>query len=365
MLPPFLVFIIILSILVFVHELGHFLAAKKAGIKVEEFGFGYPPKIWAKKIGETIYSINLVPFGGFVSLLGQELKEKKHISKKDLKKAFFNKSKASRIIVLLAGVLGNFVLGVLCFTIIYSKLGFPKDLGYVRFVDVVSGSPADKAGIKKEDKLILVDNQEVYSVEGFVKTIEEKKGRQVVIKTSRGNHTLAPREDPPEGEGRLGVIITDTETAFYPWWQTPFLAAWYGLKEAIAWGIMVVAGVIITFQQLVAGIAPEVAGPVGIFQLTSQAARQGILEVVQFVGILSVNLAVLNLLPIPALDGAHLVFVFIGDWLGEKRREKVEHTVNLIGFIVLISLMILVTINDFARLFKNSALVGFLKNIIP
>lgn len=363
MIASIIVFLIVLSVLVFIHEFGHFMAAKRVGIKVEEFGFGYPPRVWGKKVGETVYSINLIPFGGFVRLFGQEVRDRKKISKKQRKRAFFTKSKAARSLVLLSGVAGNFFLGVLCFTIIYSKLGFPKKVDYVKFVDVLADSPAYEAGLRKDDQLVSVNSLEIKAVEDFVEIIEDKKGDQVEIKTLKGEFLVVPRENPPEDEGRLGVIITDIEMVFYPWWQRPYKAAWYGLKEAVGWSIMVLGGVYLSIKQLISGITPEVAGPVGIFQLTSQVAQQGILEVIQFVGILSVNLAVINLLPIPALDGAHLIFVYIGDLIGEKKRERIEYTVNLVGFVVLISLMILVTVNDFVRIFKESRLILFLESL--
>jgi len=137
MLPNIIIFLLVLSILIFIHELGHFLTAKWAGIKVEEFGFGYPPRLIGKKIGETIYSLNWIPFGGFVRLLGQEGKDKEDIPKKDIKRAFFSKPKSKRALVLLAGVFGNFVLGLICFSYIYCNLGIPKKLGYVEIVEVV------------------------------------------------------------------------------------------------------------------------------------------------------------------------------------------------------------------------------------
>jgi len=360
MFPPIITFLIVLSLLVFIHEFGHFLAAKKVGIKVEEFGFGYPPKIWGKKIGETIYSLNWIPFGGFVRLLGQEQLEEKKYSRRELKRAFFKQSKKARTLVLLAGILGNFLLGVICFSIIYSKLGIPKKLEFIKVMEVITGSPAQLGGLKKDDKIIKAAGQKVTNLTEFMKIVEENKGKEVILETADRQLSIVPRENPPQNEGRLGVVITDIEMVFYPWWQQPFLGAWEGLKEALSWGLMIFNGVIITILQLFKGITPQVAGPVGIFQLTSAAAKEGILNLIQFVGILSVNLAVLNFLPFPALDGGHLVFVFIGDLLGKKRRAKVEYYVNLAGFIFLISIMMLVTVSDFIKLFKQSA---FLINV--
>jgi len=362
MVPPLIIFLIVLSLLIFVHELGHFLAAKKSGIKVEEFGFGYPPRIWSKKVGKTIYSVNWIPFGGFVKLLGQERGEKKKWSPQEIKQAFFSQSKKAKTAVLLAGIFGNFLFGVFCFSIIYSKIGIPTELDYVKVVEVIKDSPAANVGLKQDDKIISIDGKSIYSTAGFIELIEENKGQEIVLQTSENEFYLMPRENPPEKEGRIGVVITDIEMAFYPFWQMPFRGAWEGLKEAFGWTWMILQGIGLTIKQLFIGITPEVAGPVGIFQLTASAAEQGILQLIQFVGILSINLAVLNFLPFPALDGGHLMFVYIGPLLGKKRREKIEHIVTTAGFILLISLMILVTINDLSRLFKDSPIISFLKS---
>jgi regulator of sigma E protease len=363
MLPPIIIFLIVLSILVFVHELGHFLVAKKVGIKVLEFGFGYPPRIWGKKIKGTIYSINWIPFGGFVRLLGQEKAEQTSWTAAEKKQAFFSQPKRAKVPVLIAGILGNLLLGVVCFSILYSKLGIPTPLDYIKIIGVVEGSPAEKAGLQDGDQIIEVAGQKVAQTADFIKIIEENQGQEVIIKTRSLQYALIPRENPPEGEGRLGVMITDLENRFYPWWQMPFLSAWYGIKEAVAWSLMILGGIGLTIAQLFKGVTPEVAGPVGIFQLTSAAAKQGILDLIQFVGILSINLGILNLLPFPALDGGHLMFVFLGKLIKEKKRDKIEHVINAVGFIFLLSLMLLVTVNDAMRLFKDSPLASFFKTL--
>jgi len=364
MLPPIIIFLIVLSILIFIHEIGHFLAAKKAGIKVEEFGFGYPPRAWGKKIGETIYSINWIPFGGFVKLLGQEKREKKKWSAAEAKKAFFSQSKKAKVLVLLAGVFGNFVLGIICFSIIYSKLGIPTKVDYVKVVGVVENGPADNVGLQKDDQIIAVEDEKVDSLEEFVELIEENKGEEVSLITRDKEFLIVPRENPPENEGRLGIIISDVEMVFYPWWQMPFRGAIEGIKEAFGWSLMILQGIGTSIGQLFTGVVPEVAGPIGIFQLTTAAAKDGLLSLIQFVGILSINLAILNLLPFPALDGGYLFLLFAGDLFGEKRREKIEHVLNVGGFLILISLMILVTISDLSRVFRDSPAQEFVKNLL-
>jgi regulator of sigma E protease len=365
MLPSLIIFLIVLSILVFIHEIGHFLAAKRAGIKVEEFGFGYPPRIWGKKIGETVYSVNWIPFGGFVRILGQEAREARKLSAKDKKKAFYYKPKKDKALVLLAGVLGNFLLGVVCFTLVYSKIGIPKDLGYIRIVGVEPGSPAQLAGLKPEDRLLAINGKETEEIGQFMQAAEENAGKEVVVSTQRGEFTILVRENPPENEGRIGVVITDFEKIYYPWWQMPFFGAWEGLKEAIMWGGMVVYGIVLTIQQLFMGITPQVAGPVGIYQLTATVAQEGMLPLIQFVGFFSINLAVINLLPFPALDGGHLIFLFLGDILSEKKRNKVEHVLNMAGFALLITLMILITINDVLKIIKDTAFFKQIYNFLP
>lgn len=361
MLPSIIIFFIVLSVLVLIHELGHFLAAKKAGILVEEFGFGYPPRIWGKKIGETIYSLNWIPFGGFVKLFGQELEEDGKIPVKLQKRAFFKQSKLARASVLLAGVFGNFLLGISCFTIIYSKTGIPQNLGYVQIIDTMPDSPARLAGLVKDEIIKSVNNEPITSADEFIKKVENQKGQNITLVTDKGTHALTVRENPPEGEGRLGVIFTDVKMVFYPWWKMIFWSVIEGTKEAVSWGWLIAGSLVLTIKQLFSGIVPQVAGPVGIYQITAMAARQGYLELLQFVGFFSINLAILNLVPFPALDGAHLVFVFIGDWMGKKRRLAVERTVNTAGFFILISLMLLVTIGDILRLLKTVSLSALIK----
>jgi len=369
-----LLFLFILSILVFVHEGGHFLAAKKAGIKVEEFGFGYPPRIWAKKIGGTEYSINAIPFGGFVRLFGDPA-EGGTIKGKDFKRSFLGKSKKARTVVILAGVVSNFLLGVLVFSVVYSSTGIPQKTKNVKIIGIASGSPADKFGLKEGDEVLAVDDKKITELAEFTKLISGKKGKEVKLLIRReannpcqekvlgggkgfscqdGNllFWLVPREAPPEGEGPLGVVVSNIEIVKYPFWQMPFRGAVEGVKEAFAWGWMIVVSLKKMVGDLVfQGVVPkDVAGPVGIFQATGMVAKTGILNILQFLGILSVNLAILNVLPLPALDGGRLVFV--GYELIFRRRPKpqVERWINTAGMAILIVLLILVTINDVKRM---------------
>src|SRR3989304_3116698 len=239
MLVNILVFFGVLSLLVLVHELGHFFVAKRAGIWVEEFGFGLPPRIWGKKFKQTLFSLNLLPFGGFVKLHGEGSEE--GISKP--KRAFLNKSKKARVAVLLAGVVMNFLLGIFAFAIVYSFSGIPREALNVRVVDVVPGSPAQTSGLLFGDVVRKIDKKTVSSTKSFMEEVDRFRGGSVVLEvendssgeTKSRNITVKPRQDPPSGEGPLGVAISTVEIYYPPVWQRPFYGAYFGFKDAVYW----------------------------------------------------------------------------------------------------------------------------------
>lgn len=393
-----IVFFITLSTLVLVHELGHFLAAKKAGIKVEEFGLGYPPRIFGVKIGETVYSVNWVLFGGFVKLFGEELADQRRSKRgSTLKRAFWAKSKKARTAVILAGVAANFLLAIFVFSVVYSFSGIPTKTDQVRIIGVVSNSPAEKTGLKENDIVLSVDGQELRELDDFIKLIDEKRGNQVGLMVVRekdnpclekvlgggpvieekqvgfscqnGNLVLwiTPRESPPEGEGSLGVIISNIVMRHYPFWQMPFRGTIEGFKEAFAWTSLIInalGGMLVDL--ITQGVVPkDIAGPIGILQITNAVAQTGVLNILQFIGILSVNLAIINVLPFPALDGGRLIFV--GYELVTRRRPKpiVEHWVNTVGMAFLIFLIVLVTANDLKRVIETTSLLQRLQAVWP
>jgi len=382
---------IVLSVLVLVHELGHFLAAKRVGVKVEEFGFGYPPRLYGKKIGGTIYSLNWLPFGGFVRLFGEELDQK--IQNKE---AFFNKSKRARTLVIVAGVFFNFLLAVVIFAVVYSISGIPTQSGRVTVLEALPGSPALQSGLKAGDVVLSVNSQILKSSQDFIDLVEKEKGQEVVLEVERekdnpcvsqvhGGISTAeekpafscengklilwatPRLEPPQGEGSLGVIISDMEMKKFPWWQMPFAGIWQGIKEAFSWTGLIVQSLGKMFFDLFArGIVPQdVAGPVGIIQITGLVAKSGLLNILQFAGFLSINLMVINILPLPALDGGRLVFIIYEAVARRKPKESVERWTNSLGMSLLILLLLVATFNDFKRLAFFENLGRWLGNLWP
>lgn len=343
-----LIFLIVLSILIFVHEFGHFLVAKKFGIKVEEFALGFPPRIWAKRRGETTYSINAIPIGGFVRLYGEE-----EPPEKDRHRSFYYKPKKVRAAVAVAGVFMNFLLAVVAFWIIVWAQGWD-----VRITAVAENSPAHKAGVRPGDVIASVDSRPIRGMEPFKSTINSRAGQETELLVTRGEEEftvkVTPREEPPEGEGALGVAISTVTPTEPPAWQKPAVSAWYGLQQAFFVAVETTVAVGGAIASVVGGTAPEgLAGPVGIYKVTEFAARFGIFSLISLVGLLSVNLAVLNIVPFPALDGGRLLFIIIEAFFGRRVVPAFERTIHMVGFALLIGLLILVTLSDVRKLLSG------------
>lgn len=352
-----LVFILILSVLILVHELGHFITAKLLGMKVDEFGIGYPPK--AIKLFSwqgTDFSLNWLPFGGFVRLHGEEYDEKAKGQG-----MFWQKPKWQRAVVMVSGVVMNFLLGVVLFGVVYSVVGIPEVTDRVKIGGVASESPAAVVGVEEGDVLVWGEVEEVrveFKQSGdVIELVDEQMGKEILFGVEKGEGEvmevmMTPRENPPEGEGAIGVILSSVEMIKYPWWQMPFRGVVVGTKEAVAWGRMIVIGLGEMMRGIFAGegVPEGVSGPIGVYQISSQAVNSGWLAVLQFTAVFSMNLAVLNILPIPALDGGRIVFLGLEVILGQKRKNRIEVVVNGVSMLLLIGLMVLVSVRDVARL---------------
>jgi regulator of sigma E protease len=341
---------LVLSLLVFVHELGHFLAAKWRKVAVEEFGFGLPPRLWGKKFRGTVYSLNLFPVGGFVKLKGED-PEVAGFGDAD---SFSVKSKKSRAAIIVAGVLGNLVLAWLIFSFLFA-VGNPELSGRVQIEEVAPGSPAESAGLKREDIVVSVNNRAVKVPEDLILEVNREVGQEVVLQIDRQGQALqmrlVPRLEPPVGEGPLGVKIALVEPQVrlktYPLWHAPFYGALeLGriLKEMLG-GMGSLVRSALSRQAIPVGVS----GVVGIKALTDVAAEMGKRFFLQFVALLSLNLLIFNLLPIPALDGGRLLFVGLEAILRRKLNPKIEKIANNLGLAFLLLLFVLITIQDIER----------------
>lgn len=346
------IFILTLGVLVLVHELGHFIAAKKNGVKVEEFGFGLPPRLFGIKKGETLYSINLLPIGGFVKLYGEELYEIKNNKLKN--RAFINKSPWQKAIIIIAGVIGNFILGWALLSFLFTQ-GVPVPTKKVIIEKIASNSPAQKAQLKTGDVIVEFAGKKLETTTDLISLSKKYADQKVSLIIERDNKKITkeiiPRKNPPQGQGPLGVVISNHILKKYSWYQAPF----YGLKEAfnitfnIAYQLLKVIFEFITFQKP----QVDVAGPVGIAQYAQSAIKFGKNAYLELVALLSFNLAIINILPFPALDGGRLVFVLYEGITKKKPNKEIEKYTNMIGILILLGLSLLITINDIAKIFKK------------
>lgn len=374
-----IVFILILGLLIFVHEFGHFIMAKRAGIKVEEFGFGFPPKIFGIKKGETVYSLNLFPIGGFVRIYGEmgldserarqkkgKPKKSKKQPKKDKERAFYNKPVKTRAKITAAGVIMNlflaaFILGIGHWlglpTIIEDNEAIDSAKARIQVTQVSFDSPAAQVGIKIGDtiKQLTISNKQltinkVKEVQEFVKA---HKGEEITVVIQRGDEilekTLIPRVSPPPGEESLGIGLARTSIVSYPWYRALIM----GIVSTVnlIWAMITILADLLWRLVATGHLAVEVAGPVGIFSLTGQAAQLGFIYILQLTALLSINLAIINLLPFPALDGGRLLFLAIEKIKGSPVSQKIERIAHTTGFVILVLLMIAITWRDMVRFF--------------
>jgi regulator of sigma E protease len=432
-----LVFIVILGVLIFVHELGHFLTAKRNGIRADEFGFGFPPRIfgiqflsgkerqkireiekieietvdiknssgeilketiteeiseknitvpvkkwrwiWGNKdgddtqekkdlgeahekhfLGGTVYSLNWIMLGGFVKIKGE------NGGNKNDPDSFSGKSAWVRIEVLAAGVLMNFFLAWILISLAL-WMGAPEAVNSstananskILVSDVVAETPANIAGLKTGDEILKTQTNgeetiRIENIKSFQDYIGANLGNKINLDIKRGNKEISinivPRINAPEGQGALGITLAETSIVKYPWYK----AVWMGLTTTLnlIWMILVALVDIIRNLFLGKGVGADVAGPVGIAYLTKEVTGLGLVYVMQFAALLSINLGIINILPFPALDGGRILFVLIEKIKGRPVSAKLEQSFHTIGFILLIILLVLITFKDVFRLVK-------------
>lgn len=355
MIITIIIFILTLLVLVIIHEFGHFLLAKRFGILVKEFGFGIPPRAWGKKIGETIYSINWLPFGGFVKLLGEEDSKEGPPGRN-----FANKNVWQRIIVVASGVTMNLFLAWVLFYIVIAAQNFrvvsPSIEPGVYIAKVEENFPAKAAGIKAGDKLLSVDGKAVSDFDQARSLIKEKESAiSLRLQDSKGVREVVLTAKEVMGERLIGVVFS------------PFLIKEYkGATEKIFSGItysfdligLTFVGLGKTINQLVAGqlheVSQSVSGPVGIAAISNEILSSGwqaAIPYLWFVGIISLTLAIFNIFPIPALDGGRLLFLLIEAVTRKKVKAEIENLIHQVGFAILITLALLITYSDIRKFF--------------
>jgi len=343
-LPDFLLFLLVLSILILAHELGHFLAARWRGVRVEEFGIGYPPRIATLfEIGGTIFTLNLIPLGGFVRPAGEDDPE--------VAGGLAASSKTTRALVLSAGPLANGLLAFLAFFLAF-KFAAP-DLQRVMIAEVVPNTPAAAAGVRPGDLVRYVDDVPVDSFTAMQTAIRARLGQPIRLGVRRGNHDLelrlTPRVDYPEGQGPIGVILT------YPSARTSWVEA--SRLSAQSMGNQVIAILRLPGRLLAGDATPQetrVTGLKGIHDMLAWAndidqASQRPFVTLNLIGVISLGLAMANLLPIPALDGGRLMFVFLEAVFRKRVSPRIESFAHAVGFALILILMIYINLQDFVN----------------
>jgi regulator of sigma E protease len=367
-----LIFIVILSIVVFVHELGHFSAAKSTGVKVEEFGIGFPPKIWQKKIGETQYFLGALPFGGYNKIYGMdEMDDEKD---KD-PKSYESKSVWVKCFICLNGVFMNLLLAVILFYFLVIGSGFKvsqvlilddykfpfgEQQIYPLIVDVNAGSPAAAAGLESRDAIVSVNGAAMSNAEQFFNVIDANLGKSMNVAyldsqtKELKNTTITPRAAAVAGEGPIGVSLSTIDFISYNSFTDKALCGFYQSYNFIDYSFSAMGSLISTSikEKTPEPLASSLTGPVGIFAVTKVVAKEGIVPLLNLLALLSIALGVSNLIPLPALDGAKFIYTLLQAINKKIFSKELLMKIEQVGMIVLIGLALLIVFKDFFQ-FKS------------
>lgn len=355
---PVLAFLVVLSLLVLAHEAGHFAVAKSVGIKVEEFALGMGPRLLAVQRGETVYSLRALPLGGFCKMAGEDSAggalSAEQLPSAERSRQFGAKSPGQRALVLAAGPVMNFVLAGLVYALLFVAFGLP--VAWVEGAvigDVSPGTPAAEAGLLPKDQVLTVGGTAVHTWEEMASLIERSPERSLRFGVRRPGRSdvlyfnvtpqRLPREGHPEGLGFIGVVRQSNEVHR--------VGVWEGLKLGFLQTWQVMLAMLAGLWQLVTGkVSGPLTGPVGIARMTGQAARYGLNSILELTAFLSINLGIINLLPVPALDGGRLVFLGVEVVRRRPVNPEREGFIHFLGFALLMLFLAVVTLKDLERL---------------
>jgi regulator of sigma E protease len=355
-------FAIVLGLLIFVHEFGHFIWAKFFGVKVLKFSLGFGPKLISKQYGETEYLISAFPLGGYVKMFGEnpgELAEER-LSPGELKRSFATRPVWQRFLIVAGGPVFNLIFAMLLFFIIVLVAGLPQPVDTTTIGGIGQDTPAAEAGLQEGDTILAIDGNETRHWEDVSLHIKESEGREVVLTLQREDQTLdvavTPRMETTrnifgEEVGQRYLIgIARSEEVIYE--KVGFIKSLQaGISQTWSWMYLTVMGLVKIIQKVVP--ASELGGPILIAKIAGERMEAGWINFLYFMGVLSVNLGILNLLPIPILDGGHLVFFSVEAILRKPLNLRTMEILQQIGLVLLGTLMIFVFYNDLVRVFSG------------
>ena len=331
--------IFVFGVLVTVHEFGHFITAKMTGMRVDEFAIGFGPKIYQQKDGDTLYSLRAIPLGGYNKIAGMDPDDPAEPG------SFKSKSIPARMLVILAGALMNFLLPVLLFTGIFFVQGSERVLNEPVLGNVMVGMAADKAGLRAGDKILSINGQPVQDWQGIVTTLRANGTKEVTL-TAESNgtvkqYTMQPVYDEEAKRPLIGIT---------PKFERIKMGFAESVKEGFNYTKYIIFAMVDGLTKIITGKAPaEVSGPLGVAQMAGQVAEKGLLPLMNFVAFLSINLGVINLLPLPALDGGHFVLLLLEGLRGKPLGSKAMNNIQMVGVALILALTVFSTFKDITR----------------
>lgn len=334
----------IIAVLVLVHEWGHFIVARKIGIPVYEFSLGFGYSLWSTKRDGVLYSVRLIPLGGFVRLAGEEVGDQEDPN------GYANRTPYEKMAVSFAGPLMNFVFAFLIFICSFALIGVPQSIDEPVIGKVISGKPASQAGLRSGDRIVVINGQEINTWKDLETKTRNSDLETLHIQVNRQGERLEVDVTPAviDSAGNTGIGV-----------RGAYIYQRYGLGQSVVMGVEITydltKSLLGALGTIVSGGASmdDVAGPVGITRMVGDFAQMGVVSLLTFAAFLSINLGIMNLLPIPALDGARILFAFVEAIRRKPIDKEREGFFHWLGFLLLMFIMVLVTFNDIVRWIKG------------